>query len=57
MLEVRLIHPSHIPFSSSVLLVKNKDGSWCCYVDYRALNAIMVEDHFPMPTIDVLVDE
>lgn len=56
LLDSSLIQHSRNPFSSPVLLVKKKDGTWHMCVDYCALNSITVKDRFPL-TIDELLDE
>jgi len=56
-LKEGLIQPNTNPFSSPIILVKKKDGSWRVCNDYRALKAITIKDNFPISTIDEFIDE
>lgn len=52
-----LITPGTSSFTSLVLLVHKKDGSWRFCMDYHKLNDITVKNRFPMPIINQILDE
>jgi len=56
MLAQGTIEPAFSPWASNVVLVKKKDGSLRCCIDYRQVNSLTRKDAYPLPRIDAYLD-
>ena len=50
------IRPSNSPWSSLLVMVEKKDGSWRVCVDFRRVNAVTHRDAYPLSRIDATLD-
>lgn len=62
MLKQRIIRPSNSPYSAPIWVVpKKKDASgkqkWRVVIDYRKLNNVTIDDKYPIPNIDDILDK
>jgi hypothetical protein len=57
LLDIGYIRPSTSPWGCPALFVSKKDNELCLCVDYRPLNAVTIKNKYPLPRIDILLDQ
>ena len=57
LLETNRISPSKSNYSSPIVLVKKKSGDLRLCIDFRKLNQLTVRDNYPLPHIDIILDQ
>ncbi|XP_074347459.1 uncharacterized protein LOC141686317 [Apium graveolens] len=57
LLEAKFIGESEYPdWLANVVVIKKSNGKWRMCVDYTNLNKACLKDHYPLPSIDQLID-
>jgi hypothetical protein len=56
-LDKGFIRPSASPWGCPALFMKKKDNSLRLCVDFRPLNAVTIKNKYPLPRIDILLDQ
>jgi len=56
MISQGIVESAVSPWASNIVLVKKRDGSLRCCIDYRQLNTVTRKDAYPLPRIDACLD-
>ena len=57
LLDKGFIRPSTSPWGAPILFTKKKGKTLRLCIDYRQLNKVMIQNRYPLPTIDDLFDQ
>lgn len=57
MLQQEIVQPSSSPWSSPIVMVRKKDGSYRFCVDYRKVNQVTERDAYPLPLVTSTLDK
>jgi hypothetical protein len=57
LLEKGFIRPSSSPWGCPAIFVKKKDQTLRMRVDYRPLNDVTIKNKYPLPRIDIILDQ
>jgi hypothetical protein len=57
LLEKGFIRPSSSPWGCPTIFVKKKDQTLRMCMDYRPLNEVTIKNKYPLPRIDILIDQ
>ena len=56
LLQQGVIEFAASPWAFNIVLVKKKDSSYRCCIDYRGLNDVTIKDRYSLPSVDSCVE-